>query len=114
MSETRKHPRFPVHFGSTFSGEQIAGQGTIANLSIGGCSIESKVTLSAQSRLALHIDLPDSRWPLQIEGATVRWVRGNTFGLEFEQISPGSIDRLHRLVEDMQQGPLVMMRRTGV
>lgn len=114
MSDIRKHPRFPVHFGSTFSSEQFAGQGTIANLSVGGCSIESKITLSPQSRLALHIDLPDSRWPLQIEGAIVRWVRGNSFGLEFEHISPGGIERLHRLIEDMQQGPLVMMRRTGV
>ncbi len=55
MAEIRKHPRFPVNFGNTFSGEQIAGQGIIPNLSVGGCSIDSKVTLTVNRSLALHI-----------------------------------------------------------
>jgi len=112
MSDIRKHPRFPVDFGSTFSGEQVAGQGSIGNLSVGGCSIDSKVTLTASSTLALHIQLPDSRWPLQIEQAVVRWARGNTFGVEFLRISPESIDRLQQLIQDLEQGPLVVMQRT--
>jgi hypothetical protein len=112
VGEIRKHPRFPVDFGSTFSGEQFAGQGTIANLSVGGCSIESKVTLTAKSSLALHIQLPDSQWPLQIDRAMVRWARGNTFGVEFEQMSQADIDRLHQLIQDLEQGPLVVMQRT--
>lgn len=112
MGDTRKHPRLPVDFGSTFSGEQFAGQGTIANLSVGGCSIESKVTLTAKSSLTLHIQLPDSRWPLQIERAVVRWARGTTFGVEFEQISHDNRDRLQHLIQDLEQGPLVVMQRT--
>jgi hypothetical protein len=106
MGEIRKHPRFPVDFGSTFSGEQFAGQGTIANLSVSGCSIESKVTLTAKSNLALHILLPDSRRPLQIDRALVRWARGNTFGVEFEQMSQADTDRLHQLVQDLEQSRL--------
>lgn len=112
MGEIRKHPRFSVDFGSTFSGEQFAGQGTIADLSVGGCSIDSKVTLTAKSSLALHIQLPDSRWPLQINRAVVRWVRGSSFGVEFEQISQADIDRLHQLIQDLEQGPLVVTQRT--
>jgi len=111
MGEIRKHPRFRVNFGSTFSGEQVAGQGTIANLSVGGCSIESKVILPAKSSLALNIQLPDSRWPLQIDRAVVRWARGNTFGVEFEQMSLADIDRLNQLIQDLEQGPLVVMQR---
>lgn len=112
MGEIRKHPRFSVDFGSTFSGEQFAGQGTISNLSVGGCSIDSKVTLTTKSNLALQIQLPDSRWPLQIDQAVVRWVRGSIFGVEFEQISQADIDRLHQLIQDLEQGPLVVMQRT--
>ena len=112
MGEIRKHPRFPVNFGSTFSGEQFAGQGTIANLSVGGCSIDSQVTLTAKSSLALHIQLPDSQWPLQIDRAVVRWARGHTFGVEFEQMSQADTDRLYQLIQDLEQGPLVIMQRT--
>lgn len=112
MGEIRKHPRFPVNFGSTFSGEQFAGQGTIANLSAGGCSIESKVTLTTKSSLALHIQLPGSRSPLQIDRAVVRWARGNAFGVEFEQMPQTDVDRLHQLIQDLEQDPLVVMQRT--
>ena len=75
MGEIRKHPRFPVYFGSTFSGEQFAGQDTIANLLVDGCCIELKVTLTAKSSIVLHIQLPDSRWPLQIDRAGHRTPR---------------------------------------
>lgn len=114
MADNRIHPRFAVDFGSTFSGEQFAGQGTICNLSVGGCSIDSKITLTANSTLGLHIQLPDSRWPLQIDRAVVRWARGHSFGVEFVQVSQDNLHRLQRLMQDLDQGPLVVMQRTRV
>lgn len=110
MGYHRKSPRFDVSFGSAFAGEQLAGQGTVTNLSMNGCSVESKITLTAQSTVGLHIQLPDSRWPLQIDGAVVRWVRGNTFGLEFVAVSDAETARLQHLLHDLEQGPLVMMQ----
>ncbi|MBI3355417.1 MAG: PilZ domain-containing protein [Nitrospirae bacterium] len=112
MGEIRKHPRFSVNFGSSFSAEQIVGQGTIANLSVGGCSIESKVILTAKSSLAIHVQLPDSRRPLQIDRAVVRWARGNTFGVEFQQMS--QTDQLHQLIHDLEQSPMAVMQHTRV
>lgn len=112
MGNSRKHPRFPVNFGSTFSGEQFASQGTITNLSLGGCSIESKVTLTNKSNLVLQIPLPNSQAPLQIDRAVVRWVRGNSFGVEFEQIPQADMDRLHQLIQDLEQGRPVIVQPT--
>lgn len=111
MRHSRKSPRFDVNFGSTFAGEFLAGQGTITNLSVGGCSIESIVTLTAQSVVGLKISLPDSLWPLEIQQAVVRWVRGNTFGLEFQALSEPDRTRLQHLLYDLDQGPLVIMQR---
>lgn len=110
MGYHRKSPRFDVSFGSTFAGEQLAGQGTVTNLSVSGCSIESKMTLTPRSTVGLHIQLPDSQWPLRVQGAIVRWARGNTFGLEFETISEAETTRLQQLIYDLEQGPLVMMQ----
>ncbi|ALA58851.1 PilZ domain-containing protein [Nitrospira moscoviensis] len=112
MRDTRKDPRFPVDFGSSFSGEQVAGRGMIANLSVGGCRLESNVTLAPDTRLALNIRLPDSRWPLQIDQAVVRWARHGTVGVEFQTISRTELNRLQHLLQDLEQGPLVLMQRT--
>jgi len=111
MGYHRKSPRFDVNFGSTFAGEVLAGQGTITNLSVGGCSIESKIPLPAQSVVGLKIQLPDSHWPLEITEAIVRWVRGHTFGLEFQTLSDPDAARLQQLLFDLDQGPLVVMQR---
>lgn len=111
MGYHRKSPRFDVNFGSAFAGEFLAGQGTVTNLSVGGCSIESKITLTAHSLVGLKIQLPDSQWPLEVERAVVRWVRGNTFGLEFEALSGPEAARLQQLLHDLDQGPLVVMQR---
>ena len=113
MGYHRKSPRFDVNFGSTFAGEVLAGQGTITNLSVGGCSIESKIPLPARSVVGLKIQLPDSQWPLEVDQAVVRWVRGNTFGLEFQALSEPDTTRLQQLLQDLDQGPLVVMHRTA-
>ena len=113
MTEVRRHPRFQVNFGSMFSGAQFAGNGTIADLSVSGCSITSKVTLTAKSSLALQIELPDSPWPLHVERAIVQWAKGNTFGVEFEQLSLNDTDRLHKLIQDLEHGPLIVIRRAN-
>ena len=111
MGYHRKSPRFDVNFGSTFAGDVLAGQGTITNLSVGGCSIESKIPLPAQSVVGLKIQLPDSQWPLEVDQAVVRWVRGHTFGLEFQTLSDPDAARLQQLLFDLDQGPLVVMQR---
>lgn len=113
MGYTRKNPRFDVNFGGTFAGEFLAGQGTIINLSVGGCSIESPVTPAAQTVMGLQIQLPDSQWPLEIGQAVVRWTRGTTFGLEFHTLSATDTARLQQLLYDLDQGPLVVMHRTA-
>jgi len=113
MGYTRKNPRFDVNFGGTFAGEFLAGRGTIINLSVGGCSIESPVTPAAQAVMELQIQLPDSQWPLEVRQAVVRWTRGTTFGLEFHTLSAADTTRLQQLLYDLDQGPLVVMHRTA-
>ena len=110
MGYERKATRFPVNFSSTFAGEQLAGQGTITNVSVGGCSVESTITLTVKSTLGLHINIPDSPRPLEIDQAIVRWACGNMFGLEFERMSQAEADRLERLIQDLEQGPLAITR----
>jgi len=109
--ELRRYPRITVEFGSTFKGDQIAGQGTLVDLSFGGCRIKSKVKVRQGLKLGVQIALPDEEWPLQIEECDVRWTDGKVFGLEFTQLRPDQHARITRILDDLEEGPLVVMKK---
>lgn len=98
MGYERKAQRFDVQFGSTFAGDHLAGQGTITNLSSGGCSIESAITLPVDSVIGLNMAVPNGGGRIHIERAVVRWTRGTTFGLEFTDVPARDRDQLHQLL----------------
>lgn len=43
--EQRKFPRFSTKFPITFSGDGVEGEGSVCNLSTGGCAVESPATV---------------------------------------------------------------------
>jgi len=46
--DIRKHTRFTVHFQSSFSsGQRLEGEGTVLNLSVGGCKVQSDTRVSS-------------------------------------------------------------------
>ncbi|ULA62592.1 MAG: PilZ domain-containing protein [Nitrospira sp.] len=113
MEHHRQCPRFDVNFESTFASDTFAGQGTITNLSMGGCSIEANIALPAQSLVDLQIQLPGFPRPLRIEQGVVRWARGNTFGLEFHALSEPDTTCLQQLLQDLDQRPLAVGRQAA-
>lgn len=109
--ELRRYPRLTVEFGGTFTSDQVAGQGRLVNVSLGGCQIESKVTMSQGLRVGVEISLPDGEWPLHVEKCIVRWTDGQVFGIEFTQLRPDQHRRLARVLDDLEGGPLVVMKK---
>jgi len=100
MRETRKAPRIRLECRLFFSDANFReGEATLVDLSKSGCAAESETTVEVGSTLTLSIFLPDYDWQLRIDRSVVRWVQGQTFGLEFENIRPVHRERLRRLVE---------------
>ncbi len=65
--DRRATPRFRVHFRSTLSAStQLEGTGLMLDLSLGGCRIESPVTVEPGVSLKLSIYVPGPDWPLMI------------------------------------------------
>ena len=62
-------------------------------------------------RVGVQISLPYDEWPLQIEECIVRWTDGQVFGVEFTQLRPDQHGRLARLLDDLEGGPLVVMKK---
>ena len=101
--QRRKYLRILVEFRSTFSGEQIEGQGRLMDLSLGGCRITSDVTVATGTALELRVFVPDTDRPLRIDQARVRWARGHAWGAEFIHLEAEDLARLRQLVKDLQQ-----------
>ena len=101
-TEKRLHPRFTAQFRSTFSGGQREGQGKTLDLSDGGCRIESDCPVVINAAFECRIYAPGLNWPLRIDEAQVRWVKGNTFGLEFTDMHPDERVKLKQLITDLK------------
>ena len=100
IKESRKAPRIRLGCRLFFSGENfLEGEATILDLSKTGCAAESETPVEVGKQLELTIFLPDFDWQLRVDGAVVRWVRGQTFGLEFVSLRPVHRERLRRLVD---------------
>lgn len=101
--DLRKFPRYPVQFRSSFTSAHIVGgEGTLIDLSIRGCRVDSETKVQPGINLELRIHLPDHEPPIQIELAAVRWTRGREFGLEFTSLDTDQRERLRQVVRDLE------------
>jgi PilZ domain-containing protein len=74
-----------VHY---LSGEFI-GKGIMTNLSQSGMRVQGDHTVTPGMNVAVRLTFSsENESSVQIERATVRWVNGCDFGLEFVRIAP--------------------------
>lgn len=99
--ELRKHQRFPVELPISFMAEELEGEGTIYNLSMEGCAVESNTQVPEDSYLQLQIHIPDHDSPIIVELAAVRWALRREFGVEFTSLRSEDRERLQRYVNTL-------------
>jgi hypothetical protein len=95
-SDRRITPRFRVQFRTFLMNQStmIEHMGTILDLSVAGCRVESLVPVPQSAVMELRIYVPDLDWPLMVDEAIVQWVNDRSFGLYFVKIRQGVQDRL--------------------
>lgn len=81
-----------------FGDEEFEGEATVLDISTNGCRATSSTEIKAGLSLKLSIFLQDQQWPVRIDEAVVRWVEGQSFGLEFVGIRPAQRERLRAIV----------------
>ncbi len=99
--EKRTQPRFTAQFRSTLSGGQQEGQGKTLDLSISGCKIESDLSVVVGLPFECRLYAPGLDWPIRIDEAAVRWVKRQTFGLEFVRVRSEEQKKLNKLIKDL-------------
>lgn len=101
MEDRRAMPRLRVQFRTTFADASLEGIGLMHDLSLGGCRIESSVSVVPGFSLELHIHVPHLECPIMIEAASVQWVGGLMFGLAFFQLKEGERQRLEEVIKGL-------------
>lgn len=99
----RKHPRIFTPSGALFSfnrliipaqfGEHAEGEGTLIDLSLGGCRLLSEIPLEISERYKLILQISRESSPIVVEAAVVQWKQDRTYGLKFTSLQ--SIDESH-------------------
>ncbi|MGA6828377.1 PilZ domain-containing protein [Nitrospira sp. NS4] len=96
MQDARQSPRLSVNCPVSFVIENVAGTGTIYNLSERGCAIESDVAVPQEGYASLTITIPGMPDQLVVELARVCWMTRREFGLEFRVITRSARKRIER------------------
>jgi PilZ domain len=101
--EKRQQPRFTSQFRSIISGRQGEGRGRTLDLSTGGCMIETDLPVGIGDSFECRIYVPGLDWPLRIDEAQVRWVKANTFGIQFTKIQPDEEAKLKQVIAGLDE-----------
>ena len=64
--DRREHLRIPVRLYLSFSGGKVRGEGTVLDLSMGGCIIKSQTQVHTNDIFYLQLSLEDSEPPLEV------------------------------------------------
>jgi hypothetical protein len=82
QDDRRAHRRIPVRFSMAFSGGRIQGKGTVLNLSVGGCMVESQTVVRVDEICYLRLYPDGQGTPVEV-AAMVRSVGSMRIGFKF-------------------------------
>ena len=94
----RPYRRIPTRHGLYYLSAEYVGKGIVTNLSRSGIRIQGEHAVEPGLDLALRLTLSDNGPTIEIERATVRWVDGYDFGMEFDHLSPSAAKHITHAV----------------
>jgi hypothetical protein len=97
----RKDQRLKKLVPVRYLGDGIAGEGIIKDLSLSGSYITGNAPVSVGMALSLQIFVPGDPEPLLIDCATVKWVKGSEFGMDFDTPPPKVAERITQVISTL-------------
>ncbi len=108
FAQLRRYPRVrvPAPFPCLLSrvglnrrfGVEAGDLGVVYDVSTKGARLMTEAVISPGDRIAVSLQLPHHALPTVIELATVRWGKQQTYGIEFEGLSPVADTRLQKFM----------------
>jgi hypothetical protein len=107
-TQLRKHPRlrvsapFPCSFARIGLKKWLAvergGLGVVYDVSTRGARVMTEAAINPGDQIAISLRLPNQVSSMFVELATVRWSKEQTYGVEFEDLSPIADMRLRKFL----------------
>ena len=104
----RTHVRIPVSCFVDYVGDGLIGTGVVQDFSVDGWRISGEQPARVGMDLALRVMLPREPAPIEVEAATVQWVRGREFGVHIVRMSAEAEVRLRRWIESVLKSSRVV------
>jgi hypothetical protein len=82
------------------------GLGVVYDLSEKGARVMTEAAITPGDQLAIDLRVPHQASAMFVELATVRWGRDQTFGVEFETLSPVAGMRLKKYLTRLSKPPV--------
>ena len=106
--ELREHVRLriPVPFACSISRKGVSrwfakdplGLGVVHDVSIKGARVSSEASIKQGDQVKVTLQLPQQLGPLDVDRATVRWAKDQTYGLEFMHLTFTGALQLKRFI----------------
>lgn len=100
----REYDRMSMNFPLTFQDKNLNGEGTAINVSMGGCSFSTLNQMAIGMIFQLGLQISEDVRPVQVDAAVVRYVRGQSVGVEFLQWRQNERERLQLFVRGLLIG----------
>lgn len=108
-ADRREHLRIPVRLFLSFSGGKVRDEGTVLDLSMGGCVIQSETQVHIDDIFYLQVAISDRDPPLEV-AAMVRSVSAR--GIAFKFLRKSQDDkRLQSFIQSHSRGPAPVLAK---
>lgn len=99
----RQHPRFHAPFsGTLIHRKQRHAISKSLDLSRKGCGVQSTCPAYSGMKVDLLLHLPNSKDPIVIHDAVVRWSGSRGIGIEFPSLSPPYQEQLEWAIQQIE------------
>lgn len=104
-TEHTRERRVVVKAPVSFEGKSGTGKGTLFNLSLGGCALESIAGVDMDATIKLSLHIPTDKKPVTVGRAKVTWTAGNDVGVEFLNMNETGKTRLRNYLDRLLKNP---------
>ncbi|HEX5608366.1 MAG TPA: PilZ domain-containing protein [Candidatus Binatia bacterium] len=102
--DRREYDRMEISFPVTFFGQDISGEGTVINVSMGGCTLRTHTKLETGAILNLSLQISKDVPAVVVEAGVVRGMRAEIAGIEFLLWQQSERERLQLFVRGLLIG----------
>jgi len=102
--DRREYDRMEVEFPVTFRSQNVAGEGVLLNVSMGGCRFKTNADLGLGMILQIDLQISADLPAVIVDAAVVRNRSAGSAGVEFLQWREGERERLQLFVRGMLIG----------